>query len=402
MIFETLVLQNFGPYYGRHRLNLGPNSAGTVNQPIILIGGLNGGGKTTLMDALRLVLYGQRAQCSNRGNLAYADFLNQCRNRQAKEESTLIQLTLLHTLNNTPDPTEFKIRRQWGALPKNGRDTLEVYQNGQLAEDLIKGWDERIETLLPLGISNLFLFDGEQVAELAEQDELPSGVIQAMRSLLGLELPERLDTDLDILIARKRKQLAKGNDLQKIEAIEAQLNQLAEQKGRVKQELASLTNKKEWAEHELQQAQDKFLAEGGKIAAEKAQLEAKRSQLNSELDHQQSQLRELAAGALPLALISPLLEAAKTQAHAEVRHRQYELAQDLLAEQNQALLEFAKTTLGSQPASQIQEFLAQRQANLAQPHTGLYLQVETSHLHQLEHLLHHHLPSQQRQAQHHL
>ena len=76
MIFQTLVLQNFGPYHGRHRLNLGPNSVGTANQPIILIGGLNGGGKTTLMDALRLVLYGQRAQCSNRGNLAYADFLN--------------------------------------------------------------------------------------------------------------------------------------------------------------------------------------------------------------------------------------------------------------------------------------------------------------------------------------
>ena len=105
-----------------------------------------------------------------------------------------------------------------------------------------------------------------------------------MRSLLGLELPERLDTDLDVLINRKRKQLAQGNDLQKIEEIEAQLNQLAEQKGRAKQELASLTNKKEWAEHELQQAQDKFLAEGGKIAAEKAQLEAKRTQLETELE----------------------------------------------------------------------------------------------------------------------
>jgi DNA sulfur modification protein DndD len=59
--------------------------------------------------------------------------------------------------------------------------------------------------LLPLGISNLFLFDGEQVKELAEQDELPPLVTGAMRSLLGLELPDRLSTDLDVLIARKRK-----------------------------------------------------------------------------------------------------------------------------------------------------------------------------------------------------
>ncbi|NER85452.1 MAG: AAA family ATPase, partial [Leptolyngbya sp. SIO1D8] len=57
MIFLELVLQNFGPYYGRHHLDL----RSTPDRPIILIGGLNGGGKTTLMDALRLVLYGPRA-----------------------------------------------------------------------------------------------------------------------------------------------------------------------------------------------------------------------------------------------------------------------------------------------------------------------------------------------------
>jgi len=33
-------------------------------------------------------------------------------------------------------------------------------------------WDERIEDFLPLGISNLFLFDGEQV-KLTEQEAPP-------------------------------------------------------------------------------------------------------------------------------------------------------------------------------------------------------------------------------------
>jgi DNA sulfur modification protein DndD len=402
VIFQTLTLQNFGPYGGRHRLNLRPDTVGNANRPIILIGGLNGGGKTTLMDALRLVLYGQRAQCSTRGTLAYADFLNQCRNRQAEGQPTLLELVLEHTLNNAPQPTEFRIRRQWGPLQKNGRDTLEVWQDGELADDLIKGWDERIEALLPLGISNLFLFDGEQVADLAEQDQLPSGVVQAMRSLLGLELPERLDADLDVLISRKRKQLAQEKDLQKIEAIEAALEAQYIERKASSQAKAHLQTELDRAKFLLDTAQEKFLAEGGKIAAEQAQLEAKKAQLAQDLDQQQHQLRELAAGALPLALIQPLLQAAQTQAHDEVRHQQFELAQDLLAEQNQALLDFVQANLGANPASQIQTFLEDRQSTLAQPQTGLYLEVGGANLHQLEQSLDHALPAQLRQTQQHL
>ena len=398
MIFQTLLLQNFGPYYGCHRLNLRPGSQRGANQPIVLIGGLNGGGKTTLMDAIRLVLYGQRAQCSTRGTLAYADFLNQSRNRHAADEPTLLELTFTQTFNNAPQPTEFCIRRSWSQLSKKGRDTLEVYQDGQFAKDLVDGWDERIEALLPLGISNLFLFDGEQVAALAEQDELPSGVVQAMRTLLGLELPERLDLDLDILMARKRKELAKGSDLQKIEEIEATLAaQYAERKAAT-QAKGRLQNLCDRAQLELQTAQDKFLAEGGKIAAEQEQLQAKQARLNADLDNQQQHLRELAAGALPLALIQPLLQAAQPQAHDEIRHQQFELAQDLLAEQNQALLDFAKTTFNKKQVAQIQQFLAARQADLSHPTTGIYLNLESQHLHQLEQLLHHIIPAQRQRA----
>ena len=398
MIFLELTLENFGPYHGRHTLNLRPQDG----RPIILIGGLNGGGKTTLMDALRLVLYGQRAQCSNRGNLAYAEFLNQCRNRQVEEEPTRLELTLEHTLNNAAQPTEFRIQRQWGELGKNGRDRLEVFQDGERAEDLIKGWDERIEALLPLGISNLFLFDGEQVAALAEQEELPPGVVQAMRSLLGLELPDRLETDLEVLVARKRKQLAQGQDLQQLEAIEAALEKLQADHKTAHQTKARLQNELERAQMQLDQAQETFLAEGGKIAAEKAELEAKLTRLGADLDQEQTHLRDLAAGALPLALVADLLRNAQPQAHDEVRHQQYELAQDLLTEQNQALIAFAEASLGSASAQQLQTFLDERQAALAQPATGIYLGVGNRHLHQLEHTLDHTLPQQQHQTRQHL
>ena len=58
MILDLLTLENFGVYGGIQAVRLTPESA---ERPIILFGGLNGGGKTTLLDAIQLVLYGSKA-----------------------------------------------------------------------------------------------------------------------------------------------------------------------------------------------------------------------------------------------------------------------------------------------------------------------------------------------------
>jgi len=60
-----------------------------------------------------------------------------------------------------------------GQNPKGGKDILGVLVDDWPNTALAQIWDERIEDFLPLGISNLFLFDGEQVKELAEQEAPP-------------------------------------------------------------------------------------------------------------------------------------------------------------------------------------------------------------------------------------
>ena len=51
MILDQVTLRNFGLYAGSQTVTLTPPSQ---DKPIILIGGLNGGGKTTFLDALQL------------------------------------------------------------------------------------------------------------------------------------------------------------------------------------------------------------------------------------------------------------------------------------------------------------------------------------------------------------
>jgi DNA sulfur modification protein DndD len=78
MILREVSLHNFGPFLGRHLLNLAPQShVGNSPRSVTLIGALNGSGKTTLLDSIQLALYGARARCSSRKNVSYQDFLRQ-------------------------------------------------------------------------------------------------------------------------------------------------------------------------------------------------------------------------------------------------------------------------------------------------------------------------------------
>ena len=397
MIFLELVLQNFGPYYGRQVINLSPKNNGSVH-PIILFGGMNGGGKTTLMDAIRLAFYGQRAQCSTRGNLSYGDFLSQCVNRHAKgTEETIIELAFEHVLNNIQ--VIFRLKRTWLKNPKNGKDILHVSVDQWLDDALTKTWDERIEDILPLGISNLFLFDGEQVKELAELETPPPQVTEAIQSLLGLELAEKLGVDLDILVNRKRKEIASAKQLANLEELETKIKDLQKSKKVAKKELAVLQENLQQAHSKQQESFDKYIAEGGKIAAESAQLKSQLESLEEVIDQERQKLRTLAAHYLPLALIKPLLTQAQAQGEAELKYQQAQIAQNLLLEREAKLLSYLQeiSLLANQEITKIKSFLEQEN-NTLQQEISLgeepWLKADQETINQLSSLLKHQLREQ--------
>lgn len=394
MIFLELVLQNFGPYCGRQVINFRPEVE--HHRPIILLGGMNGGGKTTLMDAIRLALYGHRAQCSTRGNLSYSEFLTQSVNRYtALGEQTCIELAFEHVLNNMQ--VEFRIKRTWTKNPKGGKDILGVLVDDWPDTALAQIWDERIEDFLPLGISNLFLFDGEQVKELAEQEAPPPVVVEAIRTLLGLELAERLSVDIDILVNRKRKALAEGQELITLEKIEQKLLFQQQEYQTARQELATIQTKLEQAQEQQRQASERFLSEGGKIAGESSQLEAQLRYSNEAAVAQRLAMSDSLAGILPLALISPLLTQALAQGQKEHRHRQAKIAQDVLRERDKRLLNcIAHLALLPEQLDKIKLFLAQENQTLEQDigsEEKSWLVADAETLKQLDNVINHYLPT---------
>ncbi|MDJ1179543.1 DNA sulfur modification protein DndD [Roseofilum sp. BLCC_M91] len=414
MIFLELVLENFGPYRGRQVLNLRPNEG----KPILLLGGMNGGGKTTLMDAIRLVLYGHRAECSTRGNLSYSNFLKQCINRHTPDsEKTRLELLVqiisgdsskiakTDTLN-PDDPesqfhTQLRIIRYW--TKQDSKDTLGIL-NGEFPENTLRDtWDDYIENLLPLGISNLFLFDGEQVKELADLDAPPPLVVQAIQSLLGLELADRLDTDLDILSRRQQKQIADKQELGNLEEIDRKLKGYDGEKERITQEIKNTEHMLKRAINKAKEAENEFVSEGGKIAAERHQLDLQRKSEEAKIQQTRDALVNLAATSLPLSLIEPLMEQAIAQGKAEQESLKAQISRDRIQERDRRLLDYLQTLqLAQSQTTDIQSFLQQDYHHLEQeilPPENTWLHATPEELETLEKLIAYDISSQREKAQ---
>lgn len=312
MQLTELTLHNIGPYRGRQRMGL----ATQPGRPIILVGGLNGCGKTTLLDVMQLALYGNRAQLSNRGSQGYEDYLASLVSRgiDLKEGASV---TISFTVNAHGEAASYEVTRSWSAAGKRVKENLDVVLNGQWDKTLSSTWADHVEDLLPLEIAGLFFFDGEKIESLADPERAASVIQTAIHSLLGASTIEQLRTDLTAL---QKRQVPESGDA----ALEQELSDLLEQHSRQTVDYESTRERRdqtklEWdqALAEMQRAEQEFAADGGAVYERQAQLESEKASLQAQIASAQSQLRSLAEGLLPLGLLTaPLKSISKSAAEA--------------------------------------------------------------------------------------
>jgi DNA sulfur modification protein DndD len=397
LIFRELTLQNFGAYQGKHTIDLSVDVS-QEHPPIVLLGGLNGGGKTTFIDALRLVLYGAKAQCSTRGNLSYSEFLSQSVNREAKiGEEAAIELVFEQASFNKSELRQapISVSRRWTQQPKNGRDILEVRLDNWNNETLTNTWDEFIEEIMPIGISGLFLFDGEQVRELALQDTPTQGIVDAIRTILGLELVDRLEIDLEVLATKKRRESSDTEAFSKLTEIETLIAQQSAEIELEKERKTQLESDLEQAKVIFAEAERQFMRKGGKAAGDKQELEQSYQRLKEESDQQRKALLDLAETCLPLMLIkSPLLEQAIAQSQKEIHLQKAKAALDLIKERDRKLSEFIEQNFPKKYNHLVQEFLETELAQLEDEsqHGEIWLGSDLDLMNALSNLLEHDLP----------
>lgn len=363
MLLLRVTLENFGAYKGKHSLDLTTRP----NRPIVLIGGLNGCGKTTLLDAIQLALYGARARTSGRGNRSYDDYLRDSVNRQASPKHARVTVEFSTTLEG--QERRYKVVRSWEVKGKSVREFLNVVIDGKLDLVISENWADHVEELLPLEASSLFFFDGEKIESLANPDRASSVIASAVQSLLGINAVERLRNDL--LAVQRRQRISKEDQqaLDEIHAVEDEIRCIDQVRSELVQKVAAGTTALEVAERRFSAIDAEFAKEGGHLYARRAELEAERSNLASQLKSINETLAgTCATGPLPLLLLGPQLSALKEQIEKEQRAAEAAQVVNVLSERDGELLALLKNHVPADSLIVAEEYLAadrERRASLA-------------------------------------
>ncbi|MFO1003457.1 MAG: AAA family ATPase [Planctomycetaceae bacterium] len=122
---------------------------------MVLIGGLNGGGKTTILDAVQLALYGPRAHTSKRDGTGYENYLRACINRGV-DRRMAASVAVHFRYVSEGEEHAYEVRRQWSEKRTSVHETISVSMDGEYQEHLSKHWGDIVEELIPIGISRLF------------------------------------------------------------------------------------------------------------------------------------------------------------------------------------------------------------------------------------------------------
>lgn len=318
MIIKRLTMHNFGVYAGDNTFEF------THSRPIVLVGGMNGRGKTTFLEAILLALYGDNSNAYKESSyVTYGKYLRSYVNRDSWSQDAFVELEFIV---NEGTRNEYLIRREWDARMKRTREKITVMENGVYSEFLTENWPMFVENLLPSALSSFYFFDGEKIAELA-LDETNVQMKESIRSMLGIRVLDVLKNDLGRSLRRNLKKSGSDTSLEELQALQAKKDELAKKLEEMDQEIEACNQETSALKEEIDELRRKYEVKGGNVVEQRQELMQKRADIKNAILQNKNALVEIASGELPLVLVRDLIEA--IQMRAEKEHDDFVMQQAL-------------------------------------------------------------------------
>lgn len=311
MQLEKLTLTDVGTFRGRHEFDLTPRLRQQKARPIVLFGGLNGAGKTTFLTSVRLALYGRQSIEFGSTQAQYEEFLYDLihRSRDSATPLTSASILLEFTYARLGERVRYGVARSWETRSQGVKESLQIFRNDQLMESLTAEQAQAfLNQLIPSGISQFFFFDGEKIASLA-RDDSDSVLADAIRRLFGLDLADRLSTDLMAYSRQKHSKSVTETTKAQIAELETSLGSMeAETKTRMDDLVQILVPALDSAKAEYERISAELMDRGGAWAVNRNAMESQIKELQAIRADLEDRTREQLTG-LSIFALAPKLSA---------------------------------------------------------------------------------------------
>jgi DNA sulfur modification protein DndD len=321
MKFNKLTIENYKSFQYPTAIEFPQSSEG---KSIFLIGGMNGAGKTSIMEAINICLYG-----------AKTDFLYKYVNRKELAKGNAFVSFELEL--DTDEHETILINRSWSAgatdnpKHKDLTEKLVVVKDGKRVSVQNKEmWQDYINATIPKGITQFFFFDGEKIQEIAADDHSEVRLKSSLEAALGIQYISRLSSDVLYLKQEERKGFVEITD-EDITFKESELKKEQRKLTNKTQERNDLSEELEHFKTDKEEAQDRFKAifnldpESSEVIKQK---EKKRIQLSNKSNQLDNQIKNLTEQYLPWALAGKLFDGVKQQINKESQSKK----QDAISE----------------------------------------------------------------------
>ena len=309
MIIKRLTLHNFGVYAGTNVFDF------SAKKPIVLVGGMNGRGKTTFLEAVLLALYGKNSFAyTENEKQTYGQYLRSYINKGDGSNETYVELAFYMNSDGTE---EYTIRRQWNGNLNRIFEDVSVSKDGLFNQFLTDNWAMFMENVLPSGLSGFFFFDGEKIATLAGENTSEQ-MKESIKALLGITVLDHLENDLNRVVSRIAKNSVNKDEANELDELRKKKEVATEILNSLDLEIKALSESLDKVQKEIDKTNEEYIAKGGDIVNQRQELLEKRMEFRAQSNHISDDLYVAAASELPLVLVKDLL--VNIRVNAEVEH----------------------------------------------------------------------------------
>lgn len=271
MKINKVKLYNFSSYEGNNEFDFEITDAG---KNIVLIGGKNGAGKTSLFTAIKVALYGPLAYGYVGVNSHYISKIKDLINSKAFQHEVVeseVQITL--QLKIERDISNYVITRKWDYTNQRLTEKYTVERDGkQLKDQELSYFENYLRSIIPPDLFEFFLFDGEAVGNIFSTSAYNTYVRNAVFTMCGMDVFEIIRRFTHGYVTRNNS-IDDDEVYDTYEAAKQQMELLEAEKKSLESKVNSLTKELEDTEVQLTELATAFKNAGGISRKEKKQLE---------------------------------------------------------------------------------------------------------------------------------